>query len=136
MAAKIGVWLDHRQAVVVRLSAGEPLVQVVLSGIEPKAKADEAGSQEPYGAQHAVSGHRDRRYTKQLHDYYLKVMDALGPAEQVLLLGPGEAKQELLTELKESARFKNAHCTVQATDKLSQPQIIALIKEHFGSAKK
>lgn len=136
MAAKIGVWLDHRQAVVVHLSTGEPLVQVVLSEIEPKAQTSETGSNEPYGAQHAVSGHRDRRYAKHVHDYYLKVMDALGSAEQVLLLGPGEAKQELLTELKESARFKNAHCAVQATDKLTQPQIVALVKEHFGSAKK
>ncbi len=50
----------------------------------------------------------------------------------VLLFGPGEAKLQLKERLGRSKVSSESIITVESTDKLTDPQIVAKVKEHYG----
>ncbi len=133
-AAKLGgVWIDHRRAIIVALTPGGAQITELLSNVE---KHPERGGDSPLkGPFEARQVPRDdrRQYalTAELDGYYDRVIEALADFGRVLILGPGEAKQELQARLahhKLAARIS----AVQAEDKMSEPQIVAKIRGHFG----
>ncbi len=58
------------------------------------------------------------------------LVSALQDAESILILGPGEAKGELKKRL-ESQKVSNRVITLETTDKLTDGQIAAQVRQHF-----
>ena len=56
----------------------------------------------------------------------------LGQPEAVLIFGPGEAKLQLKERLSRSKALSEHIVGIETTDKLTDPQIVAKVKEHFG----
>jgi hypothetical protein len=56
----------------------------------------------------------------------------LGEPEALLVFGPGEAKLELKERLSRSKALTERSVEIETTDKLTEPQIVAKVKEHFG----
>ena len=63
--------------------------------------------------------------------HYDAVISQLGQPEAVLIFGPGEAKFQLKERLSRSTLSESV-VTVESTDKLTDPQIVAKVKEHYG----
>ena len=57
---------------------------------------------------------------------------SLAEPDAVLLLGPGEAKLQLKERLDRSKVSSESIVAVERTDKLTDPHIVAKVKEHFG----
>ena len=131
---KVGIWIDHREAIIVRLEGDEATVEALESNVEPKTKAaGGARSKTPYGPQDvAAGGRRSRRQANQLSDYYQEVVERVREAGALLLFGPGGAKQELLAAIERSPHHGRTATELATTDNLTQPQMVALVKEHFG----
>ena len=55
-----------------------------------------------------------------------------GQPDAVLIFGPGEAKLELKERLSRSAALAERIVGIETTDKLTDPQIVAKVKEHYG----
>jgi hypothetical protein len=55
-----------------------------------------------------------------------------GNPEAVLLFGPGEAKLQLKERLSRSKALAERIVGIETTDKLTDPQIVAKVKEHYG----
>jgi hypothetical protein len=49
-----------------------------------------------------------------------------------LIFGPGEAKLQLKEHLSRSKVLSEHIVQIEATDKLTDPQIVAKVKEHYG----
>jgi len=131
---KVGIWIDHREAIIVRLDGDEATVDAFESNVEPKTKAaGGARSKTPYGPQDvAAGGRRSRRQAMQLAQYYQEVVDRVRDAGALLLFGPGGAKQELLSAIERSHHHNTTATEIATTDHLTQPQMVAFVKEHFG----
>jgi hypothetical protein len=131
---RTGVWIDHRRAVIVRLDGDEPVVEDVASDVEPRVRmAGGSRSSTPFGPQGIASETgRDRRHAKHLREYYERVAERIGDATAILLLGPGEAKHELLDVISGIARFDGTPTEVETVDKLTRAQIVARVRAHFG----
>ena len=56
----------------------------------------------------------------------------LGRPEAFLIFGPGEAKLELKERLSRTKACSGRTVDVETSDKLTDPQIVAKVKEHFG----
>ena len=67
--------------------------------------------------------------------YYDEVIGQLGKPDALLLFGPGEAKLQLKERLGRSTVSSESIVAVESTDKLTDPQIVAKVKEHFGIAR-
>lgn len=75
---------------------------------------------------------RDRRFTGHLNKYYDRVVAAIGAADSLLILGPGEAKGQLESRLGPDTGHGHV-VTVEAVDKMTDRQITARVRRHFLS---
>jgi hypothetical protein len=133
MAMKAGVWIDHRQAIVVLLTDAGQEIKRVQSGLEkPVRSAGGSKSKNPYTPNDFVAEDRlERKLMNQLKKYYDEVLARIRDADAILILGPGEAKGELIDRIK---RKKLPGCIVEreTADKMTDRQIAAKVSRHFA----
>ena len=128
MSHDVGVWVDHKKAVIVSIAAGEVTTRTLTSDVE--AHPHYSGSQEGGGEKKY-----EERHNQDLDRYYDDVIGQLGKPDAVLLFGPGEAKLQLKARLGRSKMSSESIVAVESTDKLTDPQIVAKVKEHYGIAR-
>src|ERR1041385_3832266 len=131
MKTEAGLWIDHRQAVLVTLLKHGEDIKRIESNIEKHVRYSGAShSQSPSGHDDAAEDIRDRRYSDHLNSYYDEVIAALHDVNSVLIFGPGEAKGELRKRLE--AREISRHIVAtEAADKMTNGQIAAEVKQYF-----
>jgi hypothetical protein len=74
----------------------------------------------------------EERYGQQLDQYYDEVIRQLGEPEALLIFGRGEAKLQLGARLSRSKALAERLAGIETTDKLTDPQIVAKVKAHYG----
>jgi hypothetical protein len=134
MNHKIGIWIDHKRAVIVSASGDGVIAKTLESDVGPHAHySGRAGSQASDGP-HEGGGEKkyEQRYEQHLDHYYDQVISELGQPEALLIFGPGEAKLQLKQRLSRSKALSERIVGVETTDKLTDPQIVAKVKEHYG----
>lgn len=134
MTNPIGIWIDHRKAVITELAPDGARITVVESQVE---KHPERGGDSPlkgrYEAQQVpADDRRQRTLTGALNRYYDAVLAVLPHQEGLFLFGPGEAKGELHRRLDRN-RPKAGVLAEETADKMSDKQIIASVREHFAT---
>ena len=132
MKKEVGLWIDRREAILVILTDGEEEIRHIAS-------RDEKYIREP-GESHVgnpegligftVEDQRDRKYTNQLNKYYDEVIAVIRGADAIQIFGPGEAKGELEKRIEQN-RLKARRPAAEATDKMTDRQISAKVREHF-----
>jgi hypothetical protein len=128
MKPKIGVWIDHKKAVIVSSSDDGVTAKTVDSGVEGHPR--HAGQQDGGGEKKY-----DARHTERLDQYYDRVIGELGQPEALLILGPGEAKLELKDRLDRARMPLARTVNIETTDKLTDGQIVERVKAHFRIAR-
>ena len=134
MNREAGIWIDHKKAVIVSASAERVTVKTLESEIGPHARySGRAGYPTPDGPQEG-GGEKsyEGRYDQHLDRYYDEVISQVGQPEAVLIFGPGEAKLQLRERLSRSKALAECVVDIETTDKLTDPQIVAKVKEHYG----
>jgi hypothetical protein len=128
MSHDVGVWIDHKKAVIVSIAAGQVTTTTLKSDVG--AHPHYSGSQEGGGEKKY-----EERHNQDLDRYYDDVIGQLGKPDALLLFGPGEAKLQLKERLGRSKVSSESVVAVESTDKLTDPQIVAKVKEHYGIAR-
>lgn len=126
MTRKVGLWIDHRETVMVTLTDGAEDTQHIESGMEKHVRFSggaQAASEEDL---------RDNQFAEHLSKYYDRVISAIGNTESILILGPGEAKGELVKRL-EHKNLGGRIVAVETVDKMTDRQIAARVREQFSS---
>jgi len=129
MKRNVGVWIDHRKAVIVSLTEKGEEIHEIASDMEKHVRYS-GGAQEA-----SAEDQRDKRFTGHLNKYYDKVVLCLRDADSILILGPGEAKGEFEKRLiaeSSSARIVG----IETVDKMSYGQISTKVYEHFHNSVK
>jgi hypothetical protein len=134
MHSHIGLWIDHRRAVIVFPSKLGDETSIILSQAEwHQRRAEGALPIEAYEARRVQADDvQDRKFEQQLQAFYDEVIAVVHAAASLFVFGPGEAKGELAKRLaheKPTTRSVN----VEAADKLTDRQIAAKVREHFLS---
>ncbi len=133
MSGKAGVWIDHRGSVIVALADDGEHITHIASNVEKHlARSGDSplkGSYEPL--QVPADDSRQRALAGELNHYYDSVIAAVRNYDSLLLFGPGEAKGELHKRLINS-KLKARVDAVETADKMTDPQIAAKVRAHFG----
>jgi len=129
MSHQVGIWIDHEKAVIVTISAGHVSTKTLVSDVGPHTRY--AGSQEGGGEKKY-----EERHSQALDRYYDDVISQLGEPDALLLFGPGEAKLQLKHRLGRSHVLSERIVAVEGADKLTDPQIVAKVEEHYGIARR
>ena len=138
MQKRIGIWIDNRKALIVTLGqpGQEPAIREIQSDVERHVRLS-GGSRTkrtPWGPQQISSdGTMQARHQQQLRRYYQKVIQAVGGAYKIMLMGPGGAKLGLKKEIDRSQPLAEALVHMETCDKMTRRQIAAHIKDFFAS---
>jgi len=127
---QVGLWIDHRKAVIVTVADGGETTREVESKVEKHVRYS-GGSSGARGSREGTGeATQERHFAGELSKYYDDVIAGIRDAEAILILGPGEAKGELKTHL-ERAGLGNRIVGVETVDKMTDRQIAAKIRERF-----
>ena len=132
MSRQIGLWIDHKGAVILTISEQGENIQKVESGIAKHIRY--RGTTRPrtaYSAQHQQGDDQlDNQFVEHLNKFYGEVIGRIRGADSVLIFGPGEAKSELK---KRIAREKNCvgNIRIETADKMTDRQIAAKVRKYF-----
>jgi stalled ribosome rescue protein Dom34 len=135
MTNQIGLWIDHKQAVVMTINEYGEIIQKIESGMEKHVRyRGGTHPRTPYSAQYQQGDDQlDNQFNTHLNKFYDKVVALLRGAESILILGPGEAKQELTKRLAREKSLTQA-IDIQPADRMTERQIAARIRSHFQTA--
>ena len=133
MRLKVGLWIDHRKAIVVKVTnKGEEMGLVISRAEKQPRRSGDSPLKGPYESrQVAADDIQQRVRTEHLRTYYDAVIACIGDAESVLIFGPGEAKGELRKRLKRSDLGGRIAVT-ETVDKMTDRQIAAKVRMHFA----
>ena len=125
MKKGIGLWIDHRKAVVVLVSNEGEKTMEITSDMEKHVRFSEGASMA--GSSEDV---RDRQFGNRLNKYYDAVIAVIRDGDSIQIFGPGEAKGELKKRL-ESKGLGGRIVGVETVDKMTDRQIAARVREHL-----
>jgi len=125
MKRQVGLWIDHKQAVIVTVMAEGEEIKRITSNMEKHVRfaggSSEGGSAEDM---------RDRQFENHLNRYYDEVIAVIGEADSIHIFGPGEAKGELEKRLEHTG-LKEHVLAIETVDKMTDRQIAAKVRQHF-----
>ena len=132
MATKAGVWIDHKQAIVVLITDAGQEIKKFKSGTEQPAGNSRQNNK--YTPNDFIA--EDSRERKLVADYkkvYGEVLACILGADSLLILGPGEAKGEFSKHIK-AKKLRGVTVEVETADKMTDPQLAAKVKQHFATS--
>jgi len=122
--AKLGIWIDHKKAIIVSVARDHSAVTRLRSSLRPHGHyhgAQNGGGEKKFEARHdqgvahfidAVARHVER-------------------GDEVLILGPGESKGALAQRIRRIKSLSGVATTAKAADKLSEAQLVAAIRRRY-----
>ena len=132
MGTKVGLWIDHRKAMIVAVTDKGEEARLVISKAEKQLRRSGdsplKGSYETL--QVPADDSRQKTFTGHLNLYYDAVIAAMRNAESILIFGPGEAKGELKERLERN-NLGGRIVGIETVDKMTDRQIAARVRQHF-----
>ena len=126
MKKQIGLWIDHREAIIVALGEHGEETKRIESDMERYARS----SGKPGSGNSLAENQQDRRFANYLNRYYDEVIAYVREADSILIFGPGEAKGELKARL-EKENLGGRIIAVETEDKMTDPRIAEKVRQYF-----
>ncbi len=118
---RIGVWMDHQKARVVSYSSGEMKVEDLDGEKEELSDKDTALT---YDQRQNREQHQHRQFYRRLREYLMAY-------EDILLLGPGTAKNEFRNYVKEQGG-NLPHIHLEGAAAFTDRQLVAFVEDYFS----
>jgi hypothetical protein len=126
MKKMAGLWIDHRKAVIVMVSAAGEQIREITSKMEKHTRFT-GGNASLDGSTEDV---RDRQFGNHLNRYYDEVIAVIKTADSIQIFGPGEAKHELVRRLEHDG-MQGCVLSVETVDKMTDHQVMAKVREQY-----
>jgi hypothetical protein len=132
MKTTVGLWIDHRKAIIVAVTDKGQETKLIISKVE-KQPGRFAGvrSTTPYESQQVrADASQERKFTGHLNIYYDAVIACIRDAESILIFGPGEAKGELQKRIRK-INLAGRIVGIETVDKMTDRQIESKVRQYF-----
>jgi hypothetical protein len=132
MRKRVGLWIDHRKAIIVAVTDKGEEIGLIISKVEKQLRrSGDSPLRGPYESQKVpASDSRQKTFTGHLNIYYDAVIACIRGAESILIFGPGEAKGELKERL-EKKNLGGRIVGIETVDKMTDRQIAAKVRQYF-----
>jgi hypothetical protein len=121
---KLGIWMDHAAANIIEYPNDSTGIKTIESDFTHEEK------------ELTLSKSERMMHNKEQHeqkDYYKKLCAIMINYNYVILFGTTDAKVELYNYLRKDNRFTNIKVEIEKTDKKTENQQRAFVKEYFES---
>lgn len=121
----LGIWMDHSNAHLMEFTTDPIETKIVSSKFTHEEKENSLGKSE--NVMHNKEQHQQTEYFKTL-------AEVIKNYEKVILFGPTDAKVELFNVLKTDHRFAKTKIEVKQSDKMTENQKHAFVREYFSKS--
>ncbi|MFN7014980.1 MAG: hypothetical protein ACK4ON_12000, partial [Bacteroidia bacterium] len=135
MERLLGIWIDYSQAIIGEIKKNEVELSVISSEIDHQLRIEGEGADKTrFTSQHRSNNeHRnENRYQEQVKKFIKTVYEEIKNANAIYIIGPAEAKKELVKYYTENNKSDNNIVGVEPCDKLTENQLKAKFKEFFS----
>lgn len=122
-AKYLGIWMDHASAHLMEINSDPIKSKKIESKFTHEVMENSLNKSE------TIMHNKEQH---QQSEYYKKLAEEIRNFDEVILFGPTDAKVELFNILKADHRFANVNIEVKQTDKMTDNQKHAFVKEHFS----
>lgn len=135
MAINAGIWIDHHKAVVVLITDGADVTEVIMADAEATNAPDSQSNDRNAHSRNDFIAEDKRERKAMIHfiKHYDNVIAHLHHADSIFIMGPGEAKGELSKRI-EGTNLKGRVSHIEPADKMTDRQVAAHVREVFGPA--
>jgi hypothetical protein len=132
MKKEVGLWIDHRKAVIVTIENEVEVTREIRSNMEKHVRFSSGtqsnDSEELSGS--TAEDSRDRQFDDHLGRYYEGIVSFIRDADSIWIFGPGEAKVELENRLRHDELGARV-VGIETVDKMTDHQIAAKVRDRF-----
>lgn len=128
---EVGLWIDHKRAVVITLMEGATVTKEIQSDFDRRPRRAADGNESDTHERIISETKHENQNHNLLHKYYEAIVRELSGASKIYIFGPGEAKHELKSMLESRLDTRTIPTAMEAADSLTDPQIAAKTKAHF-----
>lgn len=135
----LGIWLDHSRAHLIELENGKTILETVLSEYSRQEREDGKGATGSHFGENNSTNNEYSKHQRQqeiLYNYYRVLSDRIKHYNHVVLFGPTKAKEELYNKITSDNQFSDVALDVVPTDKMTENQMNAFVKDHFKNSLK
>ena len=125
MKKEAGLWIDHRKAVIVTVTEDGLETKQIQSNLDKHVRFSSGSSEDG-----AAEDMQDRQFVNRLNSFYDEVIAAIRDVESILIIGPGEAKGELVKRL-ERDEIGGRIVGLETVDKMTDRQIAERVRQQF-----
>lgn len=116
-----GVWIDNQKAIIITNTSenenGDFTIQEKIKGSE-----NQGG-----GSEHSMNNAKQSGSLK----YFKSVSSRLLNYDEILIFGPGKSQEQFQNHLQGDAQFNSKKITIDSAEQLTDPQMIAKVREFF-----
>lgn len=131
---KIGIWIDQKEANIISLIDKTIASKTIYSDVETRVRIEGESKQfGRFGDQFLVDEKgKQNRIEEYTNRYLARVMKEIQNAHEIMLFGPAQTKSKLEKLILASPEMAAKLTAVQASEKMTDNQKIAYVKEFYG----
>ena len=118
-----GVWIDNQNAMIITNGSENENGDYTIQN-KVKANANRGG-----GSEHSMNNAKQSDSIK----YFKSLSSLLLNYDEILVFGPGQSQEQFQNHLKQDTQFKNKQITIDSAEQLTDPQMIAKVRDFFKS---
>jgi len=133
MKQNIGIWIDTKQAVAIKLFNNKHSVKIIESNIETRERvAGESKKYGRFGGQYMTfEKNKLNRKNEQINQFIKNLIKEVENCESVVLFGPSKMKNIFEKELLKNLQLSTKLVGVYNSKQLTENQMVAWVKDFF-----
>ena len=133
MKKNIGIWIDTKQAFIIKLSNNEHSIKKIESSIETRERvAGETKKFGRFGNQYLTyEKNQENKRNHQTNQFLKEVLKEVANCDSLVLFGPSRMKKLVEKEVANNMQIADKLSGVSNAELLTQNQMVAWVKEYF-----
>lgn len=133
MKKNIGIWIDTKQAIIIKLSNDKHSVKIIDSDIETRERvAGESKKFGRFGGQYMTfDKNKLNKRNEQTNHFIKSLLKEIENCESVVLFGPSKMKNIFAKELSKNLQLTNKLMGVFNSKLLTENQMVAWVKDFY-----
>jgi len=134
MKKNIGIWIDTKHAVIIKLSNDSHSLKIIESNIDTRERvAGETKKFGRFGNQYLTyEKNRLHRKNDQTNQYLKSLLKEIQNCDAVVLFGPAKMKKVFEKEIKGNMQVSNKLVGVYNSDLMTENQMVAWVKKYYN----
>lgn len=133
MKQHIGIWIDTKHAVIIKLEKNNHSIKKIESHIDTRLRIEgESKRYGRFGNQYLTyEKNRKNKRTLQTHKFIKSLFKEIIHCDSFVIFGPSTMKKELKKEINHNILFANKLSGVYKSELMTDNQMVAWVKNHF-----